>query len=413
MNKQVFSSIKKHSYEASGWFENHAKKIPVPFLSAVTIKDSGFKLSVSDFQLFPSGLNHLSSSDLSKAPKLAKKYFKRFHEDLGKFKKILVLASTQHPNSLFYDHLDALIKLLKKSEMRVVVGTIENTSSPFEAKTSTKKSIQIFPTHVENYHLVTNNFKPEFVLVVDRFAPEDLAKLVNIAQPVTPHRRALVHKKNKLSEHMTTYNSLATEFADMVGIDPWLITTPFALETHVNFDERSGVEKVAQATQDLLIVLSEKYHKYTINQSPLIQVRNNSGTYGMGRLLVRSPKELSKLYLKKRKKRTAPKGQSVINDVIVQEDIPAKPLFDKFVGETVIYLIGNEILGGFIKSYETLIPTKSLKKARTQLFQPIKFSSGGSHLKLKSKVDKNMGLLYQSVSRLGALAISYDIDKKI
>ncbi|MBI4041806.1 MAG: glutamate--cysteine ligase [Deltaproteobacteria bacterium] len=404
-------TFKKRRSEISEWFEVHSKKVPIPFLSSITIKDSGFKVAVNNFQLFPSGLHHLHPNDLAKAPGLIKKYFKRFHEDLGKLKKILLLVSTRHPNPFFYDHLDTLCKLLKKSGLTVKVATLEPLSKPVEVQTSAHKSISIAPSHVENNRLVSQGFDPEFILVIDQFSREDLTKLLPIAQPVIPHRRALHYVSTKVSDSLHLYNTLATDLADKLGMDPWLISTPFAVETHVNFEEKSGIEKVAKTSQELLVALSEKYQKYHLNRLPMLQIRNNLGTFGMGRLLIKSSKDLNRLYLEKKKKKTQTKSATVISDVIIQEEIPTRPLFDHAVGEIVVYLIGNEILGGYLRNYAQ-ISEKNVKKARSDLFAAIQFSGNGKTIRFKKKAESH-GLLYQNVSRLGSLALGYEIDKKI
>ncbi len=408
MYEPVISSIKKNSYEISGWFEKHLKRIPVPFLACVVIKDSGFKITVTGVNFFPLGLNHVAKADLRNAPQLIKKYFKKYHSDIEKLKKILVLATTRHPNPFYYEHLFTVVQILKKSHLKVELGTLEPLDAPSKIKTPSKKTLKIFPVTIEMDRIRVGKFDPDFVLLTDPFTPELTLKLTNLRQPMNPPHKLLsfMHKR---SEVLNIFNTLAKDFSDLIGIDPWLISTQFHVDTHVNFEEKSGVEKIANSTHLLLQNLEQKYREYKINQRPSVQIVNNMGTYGMGMLSIQSTKELSDLYFKKKAKKLNGKSQSVINEVLIQEAVPARPLFNRFVGETVIYLLGNEIVGGYIRNY-TDKTAKNILSSREFLFQPMVLTRGTS-AKVKKQTDKTLGLLYQNLSRLGGLAAGYEIDR--
>ena len=408
MYEPVLLSIKKNSYEISGWFEKHLKRIPVPFLASVVIKDSGFKTTISGINFFPLGLNHIAKADLRNTPQLVKKYFKKYHSDIEKLKKILVLATVRHSNPFYYEHLFTLVQILKKSSLKVELGTLEMLDVPSKIKTPSKKTLKIFPVTIESDRIRIGKFDPDFVLLTDPFTSDLTLKLANLRQSMNPPYKVLsfMHKR---SDSLNIFNTLAKDFSDLIGIDPWLISTQFHVDTHVNFEEKSGVEKVANSTNILLQNLEQKYREYKVIQRPSVQIVNNSGTYGMGMLSIQSTKELSELYFKKKAKRTNGKSQSVINEVLIQESVPVRPLFNKFVGETVIYLLGNEISGGYIKTY-TDKTAKNVLSSRELLFQPVGLTRG-TVAKVKKQTDKTLGLLYQNLSRLGGLAAGYEIDR--
>ncbi len=408
MYEPVISSIKKNSYEVSGWFEKHLKRIPVPLLASVVIKDSGFKTTISDVQFFPTGLNHVAKADLRNAPQLIKKYFKKYHSDIEKLKKILLLATVRHSNPFYYEHLFTLIQLLKKSNLKVELGTLETLDAPSKIKTPSKKTLKIFPVTFAGDKIRVGKFDPDFVLLTDPFTSDLTLKLSNLKQPLNPPYKVLSYM-HKRSDSLNIFNTLAKDFSDLIGIDPWLISTQFHVDTHVNFEEKSGVEKIATSTNILLQNLEQKYREYKVAQRPAVQIVNNRGTYGMGILSIRSPKELSELYFKKKAKKINGKSQSVINEVLIQEAVPVRPLFNKFVGETVAYLLGNEITGGYIKTY-TDKTAKNILSSREFLFQPVVMTRGTA-AKVKKQTDKTLGLLYQNLSRLGGLAIGYEIDR--
>ena len=405
----MISSIKKNSYEISGWFEKHQKRIPVPLLSTVIIKDSGFKTSLSNLSFFPSGLNYLSKADLRNAPILVKKYFKKYYSDIPKLKKILLLASTTHTNPFYYEHLHALAQVLKKSSFSVEVATLEPLEKPVSIKTPSKTILKITSAALEGRRLVAQKFNPDFILLTDYFRADLMTQLSHIEQSMNPSYR-VISKTLKKSDHLNILNSLAKDFSDMVGMDPWLLTTQYNVAPHVNFDERSGVEKIAQCATEILTQLEQKYTQYHINKTPAVQITNNSGTFGMGMITIKSIKELSELYHKKKSKKISSKGQSVMNDVLIQEDVPLQSLFKNMPGEVVVYLIGNEIAGGYIKTYTSDKISKNISAARELLFKPLTLTKGTS-VKLGKETHKHTGLLYQNLSRIGGLALGYEIDR--
>lgn len=407
MYESVVSSIKKNSYNISAWFERHQKRIPSPFLSSVVIKDSGFKLSLSHTNAFPIGLNHLSKSDLNKAPNLIKKYFKQYHPSVERIKKVLVLVSTKNLNPFYYEHIATLTQILKKSSLKFELGTLEPLDKPFKMKTPSQKTVTIYTALIENNMLKLGDFIPDFILVMDPFSLELSAKLAQISQPMSPPQRILT-KFMKKSDYLHAANTLTQDFAQMIGIDPWLFSTQFHVESRVNIEERHGIEKVASVTQDILQSVGQKYDQYHVQSSPSVLISNNTGSFGMGMLSIKSTKELSELYYKKKTKKSATKSQSVMNDVLVEEAVPTRPLFKKYDGETVIYLIGGEILGGYIKTYSEKI-TNNMISTRNALFQPLSLN-GGTTFKIQKQSDRTLGLVYQNLSRIGGLTIGYETD---
>ena len=261
---------------------------------------------------------------------------------------------------------------------------------------------------MEERRLKIEKMEPDFIYVNHPFSPELAVKLTQIQQPLNPPCKVLFHKDKK-SDYFSIANRLATDFAQIVNVDPWLLKTEFQVEHHVNFDERSGVEKISHGTEALLGILALKYKQYDLAHHPTIKITNNKGTYGMGIISVASVKELAMLYRNKKKKKTSARGQAIINDVLIQEEIPKSPLFKNLFGETIIYLIGREIAGGYIRTYADH-ETRYLLKSRQQLFVPI-CVTGKTHRHPKKRSDKNLNILYSNLSRVGGLAAGYEIDR--
>jgi glutamate--cysteine ligase len=79
-------------------------------------------------------------------------------------------------------------------------------------------------------------------------------------------------------------------------------------------------------------------------------VKNNSGTYGMGIMVVHSADELRQMNRRTKNKMSTGKNKLAISSVAVQEGVPTATLVDRLAAEPVIYLMGCELIGGFLRT---------------------------------------------------------------
>lgn len=406
LNDSLSLSLRKNRSQITQWFEKHEKKIEIPFLASITIKDSGFKASVSDVRIFPSGLNYLCKTDLKSVSLLIKKYFEKHHPEVVKHKNILILCSANHPNPFYYDHLDTLFQLFKKGRFHPQIATLDPTEGIISLKTPAGKRIQIHPAFFEKGRLKSETIDPSFIVIGDPFSATKLSSYSHLSQPVSPPAKILsAHEIG--NSYLVTFNKLVEDFSKIISTDPWLMGTDFKLEPRLNIDDKSGLEKISLALATLLNNLKNKYSQYQIPSSPSLMVQSNSGTSGTGMVAIRSPEDLMLLHQFKKRKKSATKSQ-MIDDILIREEIPIRPLFKEIVGETVIYLIGNEVAGGYIKTYCDKT-SKDLSSSRKYLFQSICLGSG-IHRHPKKRADKKVELLYHNLSKIGGLSVGYAID---
>ncbi|MNY35545.1 Glutamate-cysteine ligase [compost metagenome] len=106
--------------------------------------------------------------------------------------------------------------------------------------------------------------------------------------------------------------------------------------------------------------LREEYKKRGITQEPFVFVKNNAGTYGLAVIRVGSGAEVLDWSYKSRKKMKAAKGGRDVEEVIIQEGIPSVVQADGASAEPVIYMIGCELAGGFLRTHSEKSSTDSL-----------------------------------------------------
>ena len=95
--------------------------------------------------------------------------------------------------------------------------------------------------------------------------------------------------------------------------------------------------------------IRRKYKEYGIQEKPFIIVKADAGTYGMGIMTVRDPKELADLNRRSRNKMSVIKDGQEVSEVILQEGVPTNERVNDSVAEPVVYMIDRYVVGGFYR----------------------------------------------------------------
>jgi glutamate--cysteine ligase len=118
----------------------------------------------------------------------------------------------------------------------------------------------------------------------------------------------------------------------------------------VDFAQGIGVDEVAQATERVMARTRAAYQRLGIEREPFVFIKNNSGTYGMAIMIAHSADEVRSMNRRTRNKMSVGKNRARIASLAVQEGIPTATLVDRLAAEPVIYLLGYELIGGFLRT---------------------------------------------------------------
>ena len=170
---------------------------------------------------------------------------------------------------------------------------------------------------------------------------------------------------------------MAKKFAKLLGMDPWLINPMFARCGEVNFSDGAGAECLTSNAETLLGKIRRKYKEYGIQEKPFVIVKADAGTYGMGIMTVRDPKDLADLNRRSRNKMSVIKDGQEVSEVILQEGVPTYERINDAVAEPVVYMIDRYVVGGFYRVHaergidENLnAPGRELRAAGLRRVQP-------------------------------------------
>ena len=195
-------------------------------------------------------------------------------------------------------------------------------------------------------------------------------------------------------------------------MDPWLINPLFARCGEVNFSDGSGAECLMSNAEALLSKIKRKYKEYGIQEKPFIIVKADAGTYGMGIMTVRDPKDLAELNRKARNKMSVIKDGQEVSEVILQEGVPTYERINDAVAEPVVYMIDRYVVGGFYRVHADRGIDENLN-APGSSFVPLAFAESGHLPKPGAKPGANAPnrfYMYGVIARLAMVAASYELE---
>jgi glutamate--cysteine ligase len=350
--KELLSTrIQKNAKALQEWQLEQERIAPPPFYCSIDLRDSGHKIVPVDSNLYPAGFNNICPEDQRTAPGVLRSHLDEIAAQLGKpgFKKVLLLPESHTQNTFYIENLYYLSEIIRNAGNEVRVGWYAEAPGKVELKSASEKILEAFPLEIQNGTASAAGFVPDAVLLNNDFSGGYPKRLDEVSQPILPSHRLGWHSRKK-TEHFKFYNELATEFARVLDIDPWSITIDTEEVDHVNFNEDQGVEEVARVAGAMLTRIARANADHGVSEKPFLYVKSNTGTYGMGIMVVRDSEEILKMNRREKNKMSVGKNRHAIESVAVQEGIRTTTLVQKLPAEPVIYLFGSHLIGGFLRT---------------------------------------------------------------
>lgn len=329
------------------WFSDQRKIAPPHLTSSVDMRHSGLRLAPVDVNIYPAGFQNLSQHGKERA---AIHFGSGIKSILPNAKKLLIVPENHTRNLPYIENLNSLQEILGLSGFEVEVGSlIAPSNQPIILETQAGKQIVKQPLRAKNNLLQTESgFVPD-VIVMNNDGTAGIPELLkNLAQPILPAAEFGWFQRKK-SCHFKQYEILATEFATAFNLDPWLIAAYLDCARNINFKDRSGVDELARKVDTLAAKIKIKHAEYGISDAPYIYVKADSGTYGMGIMMVHDGSELLEMNKKQRNKMHVIKDGAEVHDVILQEGIKTVDLVDGKPAEPMVYLVDGVPVGGMFR----------------------------------------------------------------
>jgi glutamate--cysteine ligase len=392
------------------WFRLEWMEHTPPFYTSVDLRNAGFKLAPVDTNLFPGGFNNLTPEMLPLAVQAAMAAVEKICPEA----KNLLLIPEKHTRNTFYlMNVARLKQIFHQAGLNVRLGTLDDTiKTPTDIELPDGSSLTVEPLVRTRGRIGLKDFDPCTVLLNNDLSAGIPKILENLhEQYLLPplHAGWAVRRK---TNHFQAYEEVAKKFSKLLGMDPWLINPMFSGCGEVNFSDGTGSECLMTHSEALLAKIKRKYKEYGINEKPFLIVKADAGTYGMGIMTVRDPKELTDLNRRARNKMSVIKDGQEVSEVILQEGVPTYERVNDAVAEPVVYMIDRYVVGGFYRVNAERGIDENLNSPGAS-FVPLAFAESNQLPKPGVKPGAsapNRFYMYGVVARLAMLAASYELE---
>ena len=344
----------KNSDKICDWFAAQIAQAKYPIYSSYDIRDAGYKMTNVDANIFPAGFNNICPTDKETAPELFKTYI---HSHYSNIKKILLVPEEHSGNAFYWENASTIKSLIEEAGFEVKVGFAKPLDAPLTMTSATGIEVIVESAMPDSEFM--KNFKPDLIVSNNDFSEPHEAWGESIQIAMNPPR-GLGWYQRKKSRYFKHYNDLVNEFCEIIEEDPFLFRVETKEFSHFDINSEESRKELAAEVDSFLADLKKEYDKRGIEQKPFAFVKNNAGTYGLAVIKVNSGQDVLEWSYKSRKKMKAAKGGRDVEEVIIQEGIPSVVKSDGASAEPVIYMVGADLAGGFLRTHGEKSDTESL-----------------------------------------------------
>ncbi|MEQ1602128.1 MAG: glutamate--cysteine ligase [Methylophilaceae bacterium] len=391
------------------WFRTQWLEHSPPFYASVDLRNAGFKLAPVDTNLFPGGFNNLNPAFL---PLCVQATMSAIEKVCPEARRLLLIPENHTRNTFYLRNVAALANILRHAGLEVRIGSLSpEITAPTPLETHDGHSILLEPVQRKGNRLLLEGFDSCAVLLNNDLSAGVPDMLQGLEQNVIPPLHAGWATRRK-SQHFAAYNRVAAEFAQILGIDEWLINPYFEACGDIDFQARTGEDCLAKKVELLLSKIRAKYAEYGIDQEPFVIVKADAGTYGMGIMTVKNPDEVRGLNRKQRNKMSVVKEGLQVSEVIIQEGVYTFESIDEAIAEPVVYMIDRYVVGGFYRVHTERGIDQNLNAPGMQ-FIPLAFEAPCSTPDCTGAPDDvpNRFYAYGVVARLALLAAAIELQE--
>ena len=332
--------------EITAWMNMKRELVPIPIYGSVDILDAGWKIGVVDANHFPAGFNNVSDEDKPALAKLLSQHIQREFIDCS---WVHLYPESHTRNKGYIENISALKELLILGGFKCTVGSIEfegighlmGLSGPLkidhlESKTVDGKEV-----------LVIDGQSPDLVLLNNDLTDGLIDGIANLA--VSPPPSMGWHRRRK-SQHYQVLKQYINEISEIIGIDPWFLLADWFVSKDKCLDKEACRIELAAEVDTFLQSLKLKYESLGIERKPVVFIKNDRGTYGLGIMAVHSGQQLLELSNRKMKKLMYSKGGVDVENFLIQEGIPTSLTTEEGAPvEPVVYLVDGQAASWFYR----------------------------------------------------------------
>ena len=326
----------------TNWMIKKRSEVPIPIYGSVDIRDSGWKVAVVDANHFPAGFNNISHQDVEKLSSLLKDHILRQNPEC---KWVHLYPESHTRNQGYIENVATIKRLIENGGFRCTVGSPElETHGSLDGITG---PLVLNPVIVEGESLLIDGEKPDLIMLNNDLTEGMVDGLGTHQVSPPPH---MGWQRRRKSEHYSCLQRYVNEIAEILGIDPWHLLTDWFVSEGKCLQKETCRKILASEVDEFLARITVRYEALGIDREPVAFIKNDSGTYGLGIMAVRSGDELLTLSNRKFKKLMYSKGGVDVENFLIQEGVPTNLKTPEGAPvEPVVYLVDGEAASWFYR----------------------------------------------------------------
>ncbi|MDE0557299.1 MAG: glutamate--cysteine ligase [Candidatus Poseidoniaceae archaeon] len=392
--------------QITAWMTKKRSEVPIPIYGSVDVRDAGWKVAVVDANHFPAGFNNVSKEDEPHLAALLKNHILRIK---GECKWVHLYPESHTRNAGYIENVATIQRLLILSGFRCTVGSPELSAHGSLAGISGPLQLSRVELKLENgiEELFVEGKRPCLILLNNDLTEGIVPGLS--ANNVSPPPSMGWHRRRK-SEHYICLQKYVDEMAQLLEIDSWHLMANWFVSENKCLDEETCRVALAKEVDEFIENIRAKYESLGIEREPVVFVKNDRGTYGLGIMAVKEGKELLELSNRKMKKLMYSKGGADVENFLIQEGVPT--LLTEKGGapvEPVVYLVDGEAASWFYRINDKKGDMDNLNSPNAEFFD----SSEVGHLYGEHAKGWHALVAELSMLAMGSEAIKYANESSI
>ena len=392
--------------QITAWMTKKRSEVPIPIYGSVDVRDAGWKVAVVDANHFPAGFNNVSKEDEPHLATLLKNHISRLKSEC---KWVHLYPESHTRNAGYIENVATIQRLIILSGFRCTVGSPELSAHGSLAGISGPLQLSRVELKLENgtEELFVEGERPCLILLNNDLTEGIVPGLS--ANNVSPPPSMGWHRRRK-SEHYVCLQKYVDEIAQLLEIDSWHLMANWFVSENKCLEKETCRVALAKEVDKFIEDIRVKYKSLGVEREPVVFVKNDRGTYGLGIMAVKEGKELLELSNRKMKKLMYSKGGADVENFLIQEGVPT--LLTEKGGapvEPVVYLVDGEAASWFYRINEKKGDMDNLNSPSAEFFD----SSEVGHLYGEHAKGWHALVAELSMLAMGSEAIKYANESSI
>ncbi len=354
--------------ELGEWFAAKRASLSMPLFASVDIRDASWKVAAIDANAFPAGFNNISPDQRTFLAENMLNWIASEHPDIN---WLHIWPEPHTRNRGYVQNLIVLSDMLSSHGLRVTVGSPELAG--IDEVEGVDGRLFLSPTRAEGTLLVAER-APDLLILNHDLSDGPLQGVGDL--PVAPSQAMGWYQRRK-SSHFRHAQPFIDKVADIIGIDPWLLGTHWFVSRDKCLEKEVCKSRLAAQVDSCLEHLRLKYEEHGIEGDPLLFIKNDSGTYGLGIIEISSGDELLHLSKRKVNRLTHGKGGQDPEDFLIQEGVPTSLTLGDAVIEPCFYGAAGYACSSFYRANDKKGVNANLNTPSTEFISSVELHRRG------------------------------------